>query len=291
VPLYHAAALYISLIMVHYWDVPAVLGIGDRPLSADMVVECLKYADANAIILPPTILEELSQSTAESLDVLRKLSYVGFGGGKQNHPEASEGLKCLLQSANADCPIGNLSSEAGDRLVKNGVTLLNVISATEFVSRDHHTYRMRLTNVPRFTPFPLYWQPDPKLWRYFIYNSELFGCEWRRFAEENAYEQVIVRKAKDPGFQGFFYTFPDAKEYRTKDLYKPHPSLPDHWIYHGRADNIIVFSNGEKLNPTSIETIVMGHPGVKGAIVVGSNRFLPALLVEPVERPTSDKAA
>lgn len=131
-PLYHAAALYISLIMIHYWDVPAVLGIGDRPLSADMAVECLKYADANAIILPPAILEELSQST-ESINVLRKLSYVGFGGGKQNHLEASEGLRYLLQNANADCPIGNLPREAGDRLVKNGVTLLNVISATEFV--------------------------------------------------------------------------------------------------------------------------------------------------------------
>ena len=31
---------------------------------------------------------------------------------------------------------GNLSSEAGDRLVKNGVTLLNVISATEYVSAN-----------------------------------------------------------------------------------------------------------------------------------------------------------
>jgi hypothetical protein len=71
--------------MVHYWDVPAVLGIGDRPLSADMALECLKYADVNSIILPPAILEELSQSTAESIDVLTKLSYVGFGGGKQKH--------------------------------------------------------------------------------------------------------------------------------------------------------------------------------------------------------------
>lgn len=137
----------------------------------------------------------------------------------------------------------------------------------------------------------MYWQPDPSLWRYFIFNSDLFGCDWRASAKEDAYEQVIVRKAKDPGFQGFFYTFPDAKEYRTKDLYKPHPSLSDHWIYHGRADNIIVFSNGEKLNPTSIETILMGDPGVKGAIVVGSNRFQPALLLEPVKHPHDEKEA
>ena len=146
-----------------------------------------------------------------------------------------------------------------------------------------------MTDRTRFTPFPIYWQPKPELWRYFIYNSELFGCEWREPAEEHAYEQVIVRKAKEPGCQGFFYTFPDAKEYRTKDLYKPHPSLPDHWIYHGRADNIIVFSNGEKLNPASIENIMMEHPGIKGAIVVGSNRFQPALILEPMDYPKNEE--
>lgn len=88
------------------------------------------------------------------------------------------------------------------------------------------------------------------------------------------YEQVIVRKGKKPGLQGFFYTFPNDDEYQTKDLYKPHPSLPNHWMYYGRAENIIVFSNGEKLNPITIEEIVEGHPQVKGALVVGSNKWV-----------------
>ncbi|KAK3307162.1 uncharacterized protein B0T15DRAFT_553631 [Chaetomium strumarium] len=244
-PLYHAAALYMSLLMIHYWDTPAALGIGDRPLSAEMVEEYVKYADSDAIVLPPALLEELCQSE-QSIKALAKLSYVGFGGG-------------------------NLAKEAGDTLVDGGVTLLNVISATEFA------------------PFPLYWQPDRKLWQYFIFNSEIFGAEWRKSAEDDTYELVVVRKDKHPGYQGFFYTFPDAHEYSTKDLYKPHPTLPDHWIYHGRADNIIVFSNGEKLNPADIEHIVMDHPGVKGALVVGSNRFQPALIVEPARHPGSDE--
>jgi hypothetical protein len=85
VPLYHAAALYMSLLMVHYWDVPAAFGIGDRPLSVDMVEECLKYADVDTIILPPALLEDLSQSQ-DSINALKKLAYVGFGGGK--HPTA-----------------------------------------------------------------------------------------------------------------------------------------------------------------------------------------------------------
>ncbi|KAL1838823.1 hypothetical protein VTJ49DRAFT_2180 [Mycothermus thermophilus] len=243
----HPTGLHMSLIMTLYWDVPAVLGIGDRPLTADLVVECLKHSGADATILPPAIMEELSNSE-ESIDVLKKLAWVGSGGG-------------------------NMAAEAGDRLVSKSVNMINIISATECL------------------PFPLYWQPDPRLWQWFIYNSDLFGCDWRPSADEQAYEMVIKRKDKEPGFQGFFYTFPNATEYNTKDLYRPHPSLPDHWTYCGRSDNIIVFSNGEKLNPVSIETLLTGHPAVKGAMVVGTNHFQPALILEPVEHPQDEKAA
>lgn len=135
----------------------------------------------------------------------------------------------------------------------------------------------------------IYWQPNPKLWQYFIINSDLFSCEWRKTADDDAYEQIIVRRAKEPGFLGFFYTFPDLKEYSTKDLYKPHSTIKDHWIYQGRCDNIIVFSNGEKLNPIDIETTMMNHPKIKGALVVGSGRFQPALILEPAEHPADEK--
>lgn len=94
----------------------------------------------------------------------------------------------------------------------------------------------------RFGPWPYYYQPDPKLWQYFIINSEILGADWRETGEEGVYEQVIVRQGEKPGLQGFFHTFPDLQEYHTKDLYKRHPSLPNQWVYYGRADNIIVFS-------------------------------------------------
>lgn len=244
-PLYHAAAMYTSLLMPHYWDVPVALGIGDRPLTADMVLKCLEYSDADSVFLPPAILEELSLS-AGAVKALSELSWVAFGGG-------------------------NLARDAGDQMVKGGVNLVNVISATEFL------------------PFPIYYQPNPKLWQWFIVNSDLFGCAWRKTGDEGVYEQVIVRKDKHPGYQGFFYTFPNLKEYNTKDLYRPHPVLEDHWIYCGRSDNILVFSNGEKLNPIDIETTMINHPQVKAAIVVGMNRFQPALILEPTSFPKSQE--
>ncbi|KAI8243394.1 Non-canonical non-ribosomal peptide synthetase [Colletotrichum sp. SAR 10_96] len=158
-----------------------------------------------------------------------------------------------------------LSQEAGDTLVRNGVHLINIIGATETL------------------PMCVWYQRNPELWQYFIYNDEYSGLEWRRATgEDNVYEMVITRKSKQVPIQGIFYTFPDKEEYNTSDLYKPHPTLPNHWKFYGRADNILNLSNGEKLNPTDMEDIIMGHAEVRNALIVGAWKFQPALIVEPM---------
>lgn len=138
----------------------------------------------------------------------------------------------------------------------------------------------------RFFPYPVYCPSDRRLWQYFVFDDDLMGCDWRRLpGDEEVYELVIVRPdaSKPPGLRGVFFTFPDRTEWSTGDLYKPHPALPNHWAHYGRVDNIIVFSNGEKLNPTTIEEEISSHPAVKGALVVGKGRFQPALILEPAK--------
>lgn len=77
----------------------------------------------------------------------------------------------------------------------------------------------------------------------FVINSDILGCQWRKLqGESNTYQMVIVRKDKHPGYQGCFYTFPDEQEYDTKDVFKPHPSLPNHWVYYARSDGMISFN-------------------------------------------------
>lgn len=71
-----------------------------------------------------------------------------------------------------------------------------------------------------------------------------------------------------------------SARYRTKDLFEEHPNKPDLWRFRGRADDVIVLSNGEKLNPVDFEKRVELHPLVKGAIVVGQSKFQTGLLVE-----------
>ena len=116
------------------------------------------------------------------------------------------------------------------------------------------------------------------------------GIDWQEHDRDSGiYEMVIKRKHPTlPMDQPVFYTFPELKEWRTGDLYKAHPTAPDNWLHCGRADNVIVFSNGEKLNPVTAEDTLVGHGKIKGAIVVGQGRFQAALLLEPVEHPASD---
>lgn len=248
-PLFHTAGIVCTVCTAIYWGTPVVLGNSDRPQTADLIIETLKNIDVESVMLAPAIIEDLSQ-TEEGTKALAGVKEVCFGGG-------------------------NLAREAGNRLIKQGVRFNNLIGATEWA------------------PFPTYTKSDPNLWQYFHHNPDVMGCEFRKQAgEEDVYEMVVVRlkqNADHPGLQGVFYTFPELKEWSTKDLYRPHPTLADLWIYHGRADNIIVFSNGEKLNPVTIEEIVGDHPDLKGAMVVGAQRFQAGLIVEPQVHPGTEE--
>lgn len=116
-------------------------------------------------------------------------------------------------------------------------------------------------------------------WQY-IKVSHQFGFEMRPHADD-LHEMVFVRHEKWQDFQVPFFTFPKIEEYATKDLFKQHPSQPDLWSWQGRTDDVVVFSNGEKFNPTGMENIINGSPHVKNALVYGNGKFQSALLVEP----------
>ena len=119
---------------------------------------------------------------------------------------------------------------------------------------------------------------------YFHFDPELKGIEFRE-RDNGVYEQFFVRHSSTDPFHSLWYTFPDKNEISTSDLFSRHPSKPDLWMYMGRSDDLIVFSNGEKYNPTAMESTIRSHPAVKGAIVVGHARFQPAALIELKGKP------
>ncbi|KAF2636075.1 acetyl-CoA synthetase-like protein [Massarina eburnea CBS 473.64] len=118
---------------------------------------------------------------------------------------------------------------------------------------------------------------EPDEWNYFHWSS-VSGAVMEP-AEDDSCELVL--KPKDIRYQAIFHTFPEAQEWRTRDLFQQHPSKPFLWKYTGRRDDVIVLSNGEKFNPILTEKLVDSHPWVKGALVVGQGRFQAGLLIEP----------
>lgn len=124
---------------------------------------------------------------------------------------------------------------------------------------------------------------SPEDWKYFRFNEEAAGMQFRETEQEGLFELVFVR-SHDPIsnlVQGIFVTFPELDEYHTKDCFSKHPSRPGLWKYEARLDDIVVLSNGEKFNPIQMEGLISTCPQIKGCLVVGQGKFQTALLVEP----------
>ncbi|KAL6910067.1 hypothetical protein GGI43DRAFT_426893 [Trichoderma evansii] len=222
-PAFHMAGVAAVSFFGIYFGTKLVLGLPNRPLSADIVAECLKVSHCDSAVLPPSIIEDMSISE-EHVRILANLQITGFGGG-------------------------NLSPSVGDELIRKGVKLGNAIASTEVA------------------PYVIHHQRDPESWQWFIINAEEMGADFRLIEDDDIYEMFIVRKdPKEAMRQPLFYTFPDRTEWST------------------------VFSTGEKLNPVTIEAAVVGHPAIKGALVVGQQKLQPALILEPHEFPKDEKA-
>ena len=107
---------------------------------------------------------------------------------------------------------------------------------------------------------------DREDWIYFSFHP-YSGFDFREI-EPGLYEHYVVRNEHADLFQGLFHTFRDIKEMSLKDLYAKHPTKPNHWIYMGRADEMVVFSNGEKIQPLGAQAIINAHPAIAGSLVV-----------------------
>ena len=124
---------------------------------------------------------------------------------------------------------------------------------------------------------------DPKDWKYAHFHPDL-GLELRVLTGD-VYELYVVRDPAKQRHQPTFTLFPELKEYASRDLFGRHPSKgkQDLWGWRARADDIIVFLNGEKTNPISMEQhITSQNPEVVAALVFGNQRLQAGLLVERI---------
>lgn len=98
--------------------------------------------------------------------------------------------------------------------------------------------------------------------------------------EDQIYEMVMRRNPNLEKVRSLSANFPDEEVWHTKDLFKRNPNNANLWTFHGRVDDIVVLSNGEKFNPVPSEVQISAHPLVNGALIIGQGRPQPCLILE-----------
>ncbi|EIT81335.1 hypothetical protein BDV35DRAFT_366335 [Aspergillus flavus] len=125
--------------------------------------------------------------------------------------------------------------------------------------------------------------PQPGEWQYLEPNPAE-ECDMQRVEEGSGlYELVLHQDEKFRGRRTLSHTFPDVKEWRTKDLFTPHPTKAGLWQFHSRTDDLIALGTSAKVFPVPMETALQGDPNIAGALVVGNARPAVVLIIEPVQ--------
>lgn len=210
----------------------------------------MKKTPINAAFMAPSLLKDLSQN-AEALDYCSKrLDRILYAGG-------------------------DLPQPVGDAIASK-VRLVNRYGASE-MGFPNQVYSANYRDAKRD-------------WRYIQFHPSL-GQEFRQVTDQE-YELVFVRTPEGEAHCPVWTIFPELQEYHTKDLWVCHPERADTepalWRYSARADDVIVFLNGEKTNPISMEHhITAANADVTGVLVAGAQRFQASLFVEVSGGPYS----
>ncbi|KAL8777966.1 MAG: hypothetical protein Q9213_007632 [Squamulea squamosa] len=160
-----------------------------------------------------------------------------------------------VMTLGSQCP-----DELGNRLVDQGVNLCNLLGATEVGLIGSSSNRA----------------VGDKDWAYIRVSPSKLKHIWPRPVEDNQYEFVFL-ESYPVDFESNSDDPPNS--FRSKDVFSPHPSIPDAWKYSGRLDDRVTLTNGEKVLPLPIEGRIKEHPLIRENVVFGIARPLPGLLV------------
>lgn len=118
--------------------------------------------------------------------------------------------------------------------------------------------------------------PEDKDWAYLRIAESKMKHIWPRPIEDGQYE-FVFREDYPVATESNSDDPPNS--FRSKDVFSPHPTVPDAWKYLGRLDDRVTLINGEKVLPLPIEGRIKEHLLIKEAVVFGIDRPIPGSLV------------
>ncbi|KAI0030733.1 acetyl-CoA synthetase-like protein [Vararia minispora EC-137] len=211
--------------------------------TSETILEAIVATDCDFLLSVPSFIEDWSQNPRVVETLKRQLKRLIYAGAP-------------------------LNKQVGDKLTAQGIFVDSFYGMTETGAISHLFQQpgSRLKNDWEYFRFP---HPDH-------YVVELVPQE----GTQNLFEVIIM--PNDHYRPNVINTSVDGKPaFATGDLVAVHPTAKGWYKIHGRADEQIMLSTGEKTNPVPLERILLQDPLVAAAVFFGRGRFNNGVLIQP----------
>ena len=150
-----------------------------------------------------------------------------------------------------------LPQAVGDDLVQKGVNLISRFGSAEcgFLMSSHREYT------------------TDKEWQY-LRSSQ--GSKDLRFEQQaDGISELVI----SPGWPHMAKRNRPDGSFATADLFELHPSIPNAWKYHSRADSQLTLITGKKFDPAPLEAAIAISPLLADVLVFGNGQQYPGALL------------
>jgi acyl-coenzyme A synthetase/AMP-(fatty) acid ligase len=261
-PVFHTSGMTASLLSPVYLNTIIILGpSGIRP-DKNTVLEILRNAPVSAASVPPSLLEELLVDPDHRKE-LQRLEKIVYGGSPLSawatHIISTE-FDSTVNSALGSTEGGLWLTAPAPSPSDHGYFLFHPFMSASFQHTSADLYELVVNRTPQSEAY-----------------TNFFRCV------DSTPPHLAVHFGFDKGKQ--------ITEFRTKDLFSPHPEKDGLWRYRCRKDDLVLLSGEVKMYAGAVEEAISAHPAVKLVLVGGQYRSRPFLLVEPAMSITAGQQA
>jgi acyl-CoA synthetase (AMP-forming)/AMP-acid ligase II len=259
-PVFHTSGMTASLLSPVYLNTIIILGpSGVRP-DKKTVLEVLRNAPVSAASFPPSLLEELLAEPIhrKELQTLKKIVYGGAPLAKWATRIISDEFAGTVSSALGSTEGGLWLTVSAPSPADHGYFLFHPFMSASFQHTSADLYELVVLRTPQSESY-----------------TNFFRCV----------ESTPTNLAVHFGFE----KGEEITEFRTRDLFSPHPDKEGLWRYRCRKDDLVLLSGEVKMYAGAVEEAISAHSAVGAVLVGGQYRSRPFLLVEPATHITTNE--
>ena len=166
------------------------------------------------------------------------------------------GLHTLRQMELVGVGGAALPQHVGDHLVQKSVKLVSRFGSAEcgFLMSSHRDYA------------------NDQEWQYLRSNASPY---LKLEPQEDGLAELVIL----PSWPHMAKRNRDDGSYATADLFAAHPTIPNAWKYHSRADSQLTLITGKKFDPAPLEDAVSTSPLLSDVLIFGNGQQCPGALL------------